>query len=94
MLRRLLADAYGGTVVLETHWRGEGLTAEESTRRSFADLRAALAEAAHSRYRADMTPEERVRALDAIAEMNRGVPPLPSEAFDRENLYAEDEERE
>jgi len=42
MLQRLQADGYAGTVVLETHWRGEGLTAEESTRRSFADLLALL----------------------------------------------------
>lgn len=39
MLRRLQADGYEGVAVLETHWRGEGLTAEESTRRSLADLR-------------------------------------------------------
>lgn len=42
MLRRLKEDAFDGVVVLETHWRGEGLTAEESTRRSFADLLHAL----------------------------------------------------
>jgi L-ribulose-5-phosphate 3-epimerase len=38
MLRRLRADGYEGVVALETHWRGENLTAEESSRRSFADL--------------------------------------------------------
>ncbi len=38
MLERLRADGYAGAVVLETHWRGEGLTKEESTRRSWADL--------------------------------------------------------
>ena len=37
MLRRLREDGYEGVVALETHWRGAG-TAEESTRRSFADL--------------------------------------------------------
>lgn len=35
------------------------------------------------------TPEERSAALDALAEMNRGLPTLPPEAFDRENLYEE-----
>jgi hypothetical protein len=35
------------------------------------------------------TPEERSAALDALAEMNRGLPILPPEAFDRENLYEE-----
>jgi len=39
MLSRLKTDKYEGAVVLETHWRGEGLTAEESSRRSFSDLR-------------------------------------------------------
>jgi sugar phosphate isomerase/epimerase len=38
MLRRLADDRYPGAVMLETHWRGEGLTAEQSTRASFADL--------------------------------------------------------
>jgi hypothetical protein len=35
------------------------------------------------------TPEERARALDEIAEMNRDLPVLPPEAFRRENLYEE-----
>ncbi len=46
-----------------------------------------------SRYRADLTPEERIKALDAAAEKNRHLPVLPPEAFDRESLYAEDGER-
>ena len=45
-----------------------------------------------SRYRADLTPEERIRMLDALAERNRRIPALPEEAFDRESLYADDEE--
>ena len=45
-----------------------------------------------SRYRADLTPEERIRALDVAAEKNRGLPVLPPEAFDRESLYADDQE--
>jgi len=35
------------------------------------------------------TPEERSRALDEIAEMNRDLPALPPEAFSRETLYEE-----
>jgi hypothetical protein len=35
------------------------------------------------------TPDERARALDEIAEMNKGVPVLPAEAFNREALYEE-----
>ncbi len=35
------------------------------------------------------TPEERARALDEIAEMNRNISALPAEAFRRENLYEE-----
>lgn len=34
----LLRDGFGGPVLLETHWRGEGLSKEESSRRSFAGL--------------------------------------------------------
>ncbi len=45
-----------------------------------------------SRYRADLTPEDRIRMLDALAERNRHIPALPAEAFDRESLYAEEEE--
>ena len=35
------------------------------------------------------TPDEFNRALDEIAAMNRLLPVLPPEAFDRENLYEE-----
>jgi hypothetical protein len=35
------------------------------------------------------TPEERARALDEIAEMNRDLPILPPEAYNRESLYEE-----
>ena len=45
-----------------------------------------------TRYQADLTPEERIRMLDALAERNRHIPSLPEEAFDRESLYADDEE--
>jgi len=40
-----------------------------------------------SHYRADLTPEERIQMLDALAEMNRNLPGLPDDAFDREKLY-------
>jgi len=40
----------------------------------------------------ELSPQERVRLLDAVAERNRHVPPLPSEAFERETLYADDEQ--
>ncbi len=35
------------------------------------------------------TPEDRARALDEIAAMNRDLPALPNEVFSRENLYEE-----
>ncbi|MCW8132379.1 MAG: sugar phosphate isomerase/epimerase [Planctomycetota bacterium] len=38
LLSRLRDDGYAGPLVLETHWRGEGLDSEESSRQSFADL--------------------------------------------------------
>ena len=40
---RLSADGYSGVLALETHWRGENLSAEASTRLSFADLSKLLA---------------------------------------------------
>jgi hypothetical protein len=45
-----------------------------------------------SRYRADLTPQERIRLMDAFTEANQGLPLLSDEAFDRENLYGDDQE--
>ena len=42
--------------------------------------------------RTDLTPEERIRILDALAEQNRHIPPLPEAAFERESLYADEDE--
>jgi sugar phosphate isomerase/epimerase len=42
ILHRLQDDQYRGVIMLETHWQGDGLTKEESTRRSFADLKRLL----------------------------------------------------
>lgn len=39
--RELLKDGYSGTISLETHWRGAG-TPEESTRQSWAGMKAQL----------------------------------------------------
>ncbi len=36
---------------------------------------------------ATLSPEERIKAMDAFAEKNRGLPHLPDQAFDREILY-------
>lgn len=33
--------------------------------------------------------DERIKAMDALAEQNRNLPILPPEAFDREKLYEE-----
>ncbi len=49
-------------------------------------------EATQSRYRADLSPQERIRMLDALAKRNKDIPALPEHAFDRESLYADDEE--
>lgn len=38
----LIRDDFRGPVLLETHWKGEGLSKEESSRRSFAGLVAAI----------------------------------------------------
>jgi sugar phosphate isomerase/epimerase len=34
----LLRDGYNGVICLETHWRGEGMNKEESSRQSFAGM--------------------------------------------------------
>jgi len=44
------------------------------------------------RYRADLTPADRIRLLDALAERNRHIPPLPDAAFERDSLYADEDE--
>jgi hypothetical protein len=51
-------------------------------------------EALPSRYRADLTPEERIRILDVVAERNKNIPALPPHALSRESLYADDEEQQ
>jgi len=33
------------------------------------------------------TPQERIQAMDALAEKNAHLPILPDSAFDRENIY-------
>ncbi len=43
-------------------------------------------------YQANLAPRERVQALDALAKRNRHIPALPAAAFDRESLYADDDE--
>ena len=40
----LLDDGFRGPVLLETHWRGDGLSREASSRQSFAGLQAAIAQ--------------------------------------------------
>ena len=42
----LIRDDFRGPVLLETHWKGEALSKEESSRRSFAGLTAAIARVA------------------------------------------------
>ena len=42
------------------------------------------------RFRADLTPEERIRLLDELAATTRDLPPLPAAAFERESLYSDD----
>jgi hypothetical protein len=76
-------------VVYEGTW--EELAAHAEEFRTYPKLRLIVpppqeAETS-SRYRADLTPQERIRMLDDLAEMNRNLPGLPEEAFDREKLY-------
>ena len=42
------------------------------------------AEMPPSRFRADLTPVERIAAMDAFTETNRNAPIIPDDAFDRE----------
>lgn len=43
-IAQLLDDGFRGPVLLETHWQGDGLNREQSSRQSFAGLQAALAQ--------------------------------------------------
>jgi len=47
------------------------------------------AEAGSSHFYFTASTEEFNRALDEIAEMNRGLPVLPAEAYSRESIYGE-----
>jgi sugar phosphate isomerase/epimerase len=47
----LLRDGYSGVICLETHWRGEGLSKEESSRQSFAGMMKILSELQRGRRR-------------------------------------------
>jgi sugar phosphate isomerase/epimerase len=49
----LLRDDFRGPVLLETHWRGEGLSGEQSSRRSFAGLVTAIDRAGTAARRRD-----------------------------------------
>lgn len=42
-----------------------------------------------SQHEAVCSPPERIKAMDAFAEKNRGLPHVSDEAFDRENVYGE-----
>jgi L-ribulose-5-phosphate 3-epimerase len=43
--KAMLADGYAGTMSLETHWHGAGITMEESSRQSMAGLKELLVKA-------------------------------------------------
>jgi hypothetical protein len=86
-------DTMATAKIFEGTW--EELTAHADEFRRYPKLTLIVPEPsvqATSRYRADLTPEERIRMLDALAERNRHIPALPEEAFDRESLYADEEE--
>ena len=80
--------------IFEGTW--EELTARADEFRTYPKLTLIVPEPVDaqptSRYQADLTPEERIRQMDAFTETNRGLPTLSEEAFDRDNLYGEDRE--
>ena len=72
---------------LETAARQRGVDAAELARQLLAE-RLPATEGGPGRAAAHpLTPQEVIRGLDALAEMNRGLPVLPPEAFERESLY-------
>ncbi len=80
--------------IFEGTW--EELTAHANEFRGYPKLTLIAPEPsaqAANHYQAEITPEQRIRMLDALAERNRNLPALPEEAFDRENLYADEEEQ-
>lgn len=78
--------------IIQGTW--EELKAHEDEFRNLPNLTLIVppGEEHRDRYRADLTPEERIRMLDSLAKRNRRRPTLPASAFDRESLYADDEE--
>lgn len=77
--------------IYEGTW--EQIKAQESAFRSAPRLTLIVPEESVSKglFRADMTSEERIRAMDAFTRQNEGLPLLSDDAFDRENLYADDD---
>ena len=80
-------------VIYEGTWEELSTHAEEFRRHSKLTLIVSEPEIkTRAGFRADLSPAERIQLLDSLAERNRSLPPLPPEAFDRENLYADEEE--
>jgi hypothetical protein len=79
--------------IYEGTW--EEISAHAAELRSYPKLTLIAREEAGAqsatRYRPGLSPEERIRQMDAFAESNRGLPTLPDEAFNRESLYGDDD---
>ncbi len=61
----------------------QGIPPAEIVKRLVDETIPALAEPPEYR-----TPEARIQAIEALAEINRTLPVLPEAAFDRETLYS------
>lgn len=72
---------------LEAAARQRGLAAADLVRQLLAEHLPAADGAAAQAASQPMTAPEIIRALDALAEMNRDLPVLPPEAFERESIY-------
>ena len=72
---------------LEAAARQRGLVAADLVRQLLAEHLPAADETSIKAASHPTTAQEIVRALDELAEMNRDLPVLPPEAFERESIY-------
>jgi hypothetical protein len=64
-----------------------GVSVAELARQLLTEQLSAVVRTATGPSPRSMSPLEVIRALDELAEMNRGRPVLPPEAFERESIY-------
>jgi hypothetical protein len=81
-----------GTKILEGTW--DELASHEDELRRYPRLTLIIpltSDLPTEENRAPLTAAQRIQLLDSLAARHRHLPGLPESAFDRENLYADEE---